>query len=272
MYTVEVDVPSRDPQDHVWCRRVFALQGRTPWDGANQVAYTVLRDIMEDHPEVVAQATAGVFPTADPYQSVWRQPGATVLGASSSEREHCAGPAGSAMAALMATYGCLSRSYDHLDHILSEEIAAHHQGQEAHATEVDLLTTQLAHLTIERDQARQREQETAQQLSDQQGMTTFLSTIMAETEESLRSVCLEGMRATEQNRLLRLQVGDLELQLHHLQDYNDRLHEEIHRRENERNPILPQEDPDSHASSSGSSNISSDDDDNDDDDDGAIRE
>ena len=259
VYTVEVDVPSREDQDHVWCRRVFALQGRTPWDAANQVAYTALRDIMEDHPEVVAQATASIFPTTDPYQAVWRQSGATVLEASSLEREHCAGPAGSAMAALMATYGCLSRSYEQLDHVLSEEIAAQHRRQEEHTTEIDLLTTQLAQLTVERDQALQREQETAHQLAIQQGSTTFLASVMRETEEALRGVCVEGIRVSEENRLLRLRVGDLELQLHHLEDYNDRLHEEIHRRENERNPIFPQEDPEPSSSSSSSSDMSSED-------------
>ena len=54
LYTIEAVVPEHAEHDSVWCTRRFAAQGRTTWEGANAAAYVVLRDLMEEHPEVVA--------------------------------------------------------------------------------------------------------------------------------------------------------------------------------------------------------------------------
>ena len=166
---------------------------------------------MEDHPEVVAQATSSIFPTADPYLSMWRQQGSTILEGSSAEREHCAGPAGSAMAALMATYCGLARSYDQLDHIIDDGLAERRRAQEALTTEVERLTTTLAQVTLKQDQAVQQNLDAMQQIQDMRGMVTIVTTTMMESEEALRGVCVASMRVNEEIRRLRIREGDLEL-------------------------------------------------------------
>jgi hypothetical protein len=148
VYTVEAVVLPRTEHSSDWCRRVFLADGMTQWEGANVAAYIILQDIMVQFPEVVAWATAEAFPRVDPYRPVWGQPGGNALEVSSDEAQSSAGPATSAMFAMMKTCACVMSVVDSMEHAL-------------HYANVK----QLAQMTMQRDQVVQ-ELETVQALND----------------------------------------------------------------------------------------------------------
>jgi hypothetical protein len=67
---VEAVIPARG-DDPNWGGWSFGYKGKTPGEGANRVAFVVLRDIMERFLEELACAPVGVFPRGYPYTTVW---------------------------------------------------------------------------------------------------------------------------------------------------------------------------------------------------------
>jgi hypothetical protein len=50
------------------------FEGRTPFEGAEGVAFRVIRDIMSRFPNELAAALDGTFPRDDPCDAIWVQP------------------------------------------------------------------------------------------------------------------------------------------------------------------------------------------------------
>jgi len=119
---------------------------------------------MERFPQELAQAFAGVFPWGDLYTSVWDQSEVNALERSADEDQHSDSVAMSAMFALMKTYGGLERC---LGCLSGSPLTIHHekrQLQREFDTEVVRLQAELAWVTLERDQAVQKNSELSQDL------------------------------------------------------------------------------------------------------------
>lgn len=82
----------------------FEGRGRTPREGADRAAYTILQDIMERFSGELATAMPGVFPRGDPYASIWEQTTGSALGGGTSEHLHSDNATMSAMFVVMKAY------------------------------------------------------------------------------------------------------------------------------------------------------------------------
>jgi len=119
---------------------------------------------MERFPQEVAHAFARVFPRGDPYTSVWDQSEVNALERSADEDQHSDSGAMSAMFALMNTYGGLERCLGCLCGSLLTVQDEKRQLQHEFDTEVERLQAELARVTLERDQAVQKNDELSQDL------------------------------------------------------------------------------------------------------------
>ena len=111
---------------------------------------------MERFPQELAHAFAGVFPSGDPYTSVWDQSEVNALERSADEDQHSDGTAMSAMYALMKTYGGLERCLGRLSGSLLTVQDEKRQFHREFDSEVERLQVELARETRERDQAVRR--------------------------------------------------------------------------------------------------------------------
>jgi len=114
---------------------------------------------MERFPQELAHAFAGVFPRGDPYTSMWDQSEANTIERSADEDQHSDSTAMSAMFALMKTYGGLERCLGRLSGSLLTVQDEKRQLQREFDSEVERLQAELARVTLERDQAVQKNSE-----------------------------------------------------------------------------------------------------------------
>ena len=105
-----------------------------------------------------------MFPRGDPYTSVWDQSKANALERSADEDQHSDNTTMSAMFALMKTYGGLEHYLGRLSGSLLTVQDEKRQLQREFDSEVERLQGELARVTLERDQAVQKNSELSQDL------------------------------------------------------------------------------------------------------------
>ena len=87
------------------------FEGRTPVEGAEGVAFHVIRDIMSRFPSELAAALAGTFPRDDPRDAFWVQPQGSALVRGPAEGQASDNHAMSAMFAAIRAYEGLESTY-----------------------------------------------------------------------------------------------------------------------------------------------------------------
>jgi chromosome segregation ATPase len=106
------------------------------------------------------------------------------------------------------------------------------QLQRDHDADIERLTAEMAQLTHQRDQATQRTvvfEGDVRALREQVGR---LTTANRNTERMLTHVLHQRNEAWSTENVLRARQFDLEQQLANAEEYNDNLHEEVHRLDN----------------------------------------
>jgi hypothetical protein len=78
--------------------------GRTPWEGAQVIAFEVLSQIYQQHGAALVNSAAGTFPQVDPATTVWRQHNRVSVVRDRDERAQSANPAMSAMFTMMQMF------------------------------------------------------------------------------------------------------------------------------------------------------------------------
>ena len=89
------------------------LDGHTPWEGAQVVAFEVLSEICQESRDELVNGPIGSFPRVDPSQTAWTQPGGNALVRDRDER------AGSSNAAMSAMYAVMRIFYSRQDSYIS---------------------------------------------------------------------------------------------------------------------------------------------------------
>jgi chromosome segregation ATPase len=113
------------------------------------------------------------------------------------------------------------------------------QLQRDHDAEIERLTAEMAQLTHQRDQATQRTvvfERDVRALREQVGR---LTTANRNAERMLTHVIHQRNEAWSAENVLRARQFELEQQLANTEEYNDNLHEEVHRLNNQLYPYVP---------------------------------
>ena len=69
---MQLTIPART-QAPLWQEWKAESKGRTPWEGAQVVAFEVLSKIYQQHGDELTGSVAGTFPRVDPSTIVWAQ-------------------------------------------------------------------------------------------------------------------------------------------------------------------------------------------------------
>ena len=79
-------------------------EGKTPWEGAQVVAFEVLSQICQQHGDKLTGSATGTFPRVDPSTIVWAQRNRNALIRDQDERADSSSPAMSAIFAMMKMF------------------------------------------------------------------------------------------------------------------------------------------------------------------------
>ena len=71
-YEVQLTIPART-QAPLWQEWKAKSKGKTPWEGAQVVAFEVLSQICQQHGDELTGSAASTFPQVDPSTAVWTQ-------------------------------------------------------------------------------------------------------------------------------------------------------------------------------------------------------
>ena len=83
------------------------LDGHTPWEGAQVIAFDVLSEICQEFGDELVNSPIGSFPWVDTSQTAWTQPGGNAFVRDRDERAGSSNAATSAMYAVMKMfYSC----------------------------------------------------------------------------------------------------------------------------------------------------------------------
>jgi chromosome segregation ATPase len=143
------------------------------------------------------------------------------------------------MFAMMKAFDGVEGSLRRVSSALGQARDDRRQLQRDHDVEIERLTTEMAQLTRQRDQATQRTvvfEGDVRALREQVGR---LTTANRTTERMLTHVLHQRNEAWYAENVLRAQQFDIEQQLANAEEYNDNLHEEVHRLNNQLYPYVP---------------------------------
>jgi chromosome segregation ATPase len=194
---------------------------------------------MDRFPQELATAIVGVFPRGNPSTNSWQQARGRSLEISAAEARNSDNPAMSAMFAVMKAFDGVEGSLRRVSSALGQARDNRHQLQRDHDAEIERLTAEMAQLTRHRDQATQRTvvfEGDVRVLREQVGR---LTTANRNTERMLTHVLHQRNEAWYAENVLRARQFELEQQLADAEEYNDNLHEEVHRLNNQLNPYVP---------------------------------
>ena len=71
-FKAQLIIPART-QAPLWQEQRAEFEGRTPWEGAQVVAFEVLSKICQQHKDELTCSAASTFPQVDPTTSAWVQ-------------------------------------------------------------------------------------------------------------------------------------------------------------------------------------------------------
>jgi len=100
---VQLTIPART-QGPLWQEWRAEFEGRTPWEGAQLVAFEVLSKICQQHGDELTGSVAYTFPQVDPTTSVWVQHNSNVLVQDRDERAESSSPSITVMFAVMKMF------------------------------------------------------------------------------------------------------------------------------------------------------------------------
>jgi chromosome segregation ATPase len=113
------------------------------------------------------------------------------------------------------------------------------QLQRDHDAEIERLNTEMTQLTRQRDQATQRTVVFEGDVRVLREQVERLTTANRNAERMLTHVLHQRNEAWSTENVLRARQFELEQQLAYAEEYNDNLHEEVHRLNNQLNPYVP---------------------------------
>jgi chromosome segregation ATPase len=143
------------------------------------------------------------------------------------------------MFAVMKAFDGVEGSLRRVSGALGQAHDDRRQLQRDHDAEIEKLTTEMVQLTRQRDQATQRTvvfEGDVRALREQVGR---LTTTNRNAERMLTHVLHQRNEAWSAENVLRARQFELEQQLANAEEYNDNLHEEVHRLNNQLNPYAP---------------------------------
>ena len=91
-------------QAPLWQEWKADSKGKTPWEGAQVVAFEVLSQICQQHRDELTGSAADTFPQVDPSTVVWAQRNRNALIQDRDERAESSSPTMSAMFAVMKMF------------------------------------------------------------------------------------------------------------------------------------------------------------------------
>jgi hypothetical protein len=150
LVNVEVVVEARDSHS-TWNGSFARSKGSTPVEGASRTAFMILREIMDDHPQELAVAMAGVFPKGEPYMNEWAQFRNDALERDPTEQRNSDNAAMSAMFAMTKTYRYAERCCGKMTVTSSEVKDQKRQLQRNFDNEVERLNQKLARLALQKE-------------------------------------------------------------------------------------------------------------------------
>jgi hypothetical protein len=222
-----------------WTGWRFESTGRTAKEAAERAAFGILRDIMDRFPQELAAAIVGVFPRGNPSTDSWQQARGRSLEISAAEVQNSDNPAMSAMFVVMKAFDGVEGSLRRVSGALGQDRDDRRQLQRDHDAKIERLTVEMAQLTRQRDQATQRTvvfEGDVRALREQVGR---LTTANRNAEHMLTHVLHQRNEAWSTENMLRARQFELEQQLADAEEYNDNLHEEVHRLNNQLHPYVP---------------------------------
>jgi hypothetical protein len=89
------------PQWQGWSAK---FEGRTPWEGAQVIAFEILGKIYQQHGDELTNTAVGSFPQVNPAEAVWVQHNRLSMVRDRDERAESSSPAMSAMFAVMQMF------------------------------------------------------------------------------------------------------------------------------------------------------------------------
>lgn len=191
---------------------------------------------MDRFPQELAATIVGVFPRGNPSTDSWQQARGRSLEISAAEAQNSDNPALSAMFAVMRAFDGVEGSLRRVSSALGQARDDRRQLQRDHDAEIERLTAEMAQLTRQRDQATQRTvifEGDVRALREQLGQ---LTTTHRNAESMLAHVLHQRNEAWSAENVLRARQFELEQRLADAEEYNDNLHEEVHRLNNQLNP------------------------------------
>jgi hypothetical protein len=142
LVNVEVVVEARDSHS-TWNGSFARSKGATPVEGASRTTFMVLREIMDDHPQELVVAMAGVFPKGEPYMNEWAQFRNDALEHGPTEQQNSDNAGMSDMFAMTTTYRYAERCCGKMTVTLSEVKDQKRQLQRNFDNEVERLKSEV---------------------------------------------------------------------------------------------------------------------------------
>ena len=99
-YWVRAVIPART-EEPLWQEWSAEAEGRSPWEAAEVVALSILRQIHRAHEDTLDGGPAATFPTSDPLSGGWSSDETRSLVRNRAERAQSTGSAMSAMIAVL---------------------------------------------------------------------------------------------------------------------------------------------------------------------------
>jgi hypothetical protein len=190
------------------------FEGRIPVEGAEGVAFRVIQDIMSGFPNELAAALADTFPRDDPRDAIWVQPQGSALVRGPNKGQASNNHAMSAMYAAIRAYQGLEYTYWMLTGLRGDDRLKARKQKKKQARAIASLQEQLADMSLQRDQARERGDSALQRVHT-------LIQANNNADRMIGQLVQERNEAWNERNLLRQRVEELE-------EYNINLHEEFH--------------------------------------------
>jgi chromosome segregation ATPase len=190
-------------------------------------------------PQELVAAIVGVFPRGNPSTDSWQQARGRSWEISATEAQNSDDPTMSAMFVVMKAFDGVEGSLRRVSSALGQARDDRRQLQRDHDAKIERLTAEMAQLTRQRDQATQRTGVFEGDIRALRQQVGRLTTANQNAERILTHVLHQRNEAWSVENVLRARQFDLEQQLANAEEYNDNLHEEVHRLNNQLYPYVP---------------------------------
>jgi chromosome segregation ATPase len=145
------------------------------------------------------------------------------------------------MFAVMKAFNGVEGGLRHVSGALGQAHDDRRQLQRDHDAEIERVTTEMAQLTRQRDQATQRTIVFEGDVCALREQVGCLTTANMNAKRMLTHVLHQWNEAWSAEDILRARQVELEQQLANVEEYNDNLHEEVHQLNNQLHPYIPPE-------------------------------